>query len=458
MLDCLKTKGNEVGKSKCSILALLQLLATLSVPLAIGLYTIVHKTNESDLARQNRRKDLDIAGGNRAKDESIANEVRKENILVEYQNSLAKILLDHGMTLNGSVSARFVVRVKTLTAVKQLDTVRKAFLIQSLYEANLITTAVSTESIISLEGADLNKLHLGSTEDDTERPSHACLSLAGAILTNASFRLDNLNGANFTNAKLRFADFTDSRTDYGQYCYHKIPPLSVSFHSAILNEANFMTALYDNAIFTYAKMSKANLQKFTCRYCNVVGANLSEADLTGVTFNGPANIGWAKFINSKLINASFTDGVNFQQSDFTRANANGISFRQSLFGFMAYRNVQRSPHYTKPLIRRELDRQLTVMVLVQVLVNIFTLLPYAIVNILSLQMENTNNLLLKTQVQLASNITLIMYYVYYANPFYIYICASERFRRQLIHVLFTVPLNRWKRQPRIIINQVLPQL
>ncbi|CAF4231693.1 unnamed protein product, partial [Adineta steineri] len=120
--------------------------------------------------------------------------------------------------------------------------------------------------------------------------------------------------------------------------------------------------------------------------------------------------------------------------------------------------VQRSPHYTKPLIRRELDRQLTVMVLVQVLVNIFTLLPYAIVNILSLQMENTNNLLLKTQVQLASNITLIMYYAYYANPFYIYICASERFRRQLIHVLFTVPLNRWKRQPRIIINQVLPQL
>ncbi|CAF1105908.1 unnamed protein product [Adineta steineri] len=130
----------------------------------------------------------------------------------------------------------------------------------------------------------------------------------------------------------------------------------------------------------------------------------------------------------------------------------------ALFGFMAYRNVQRSPHYTKPLIRRELDRQLTVMVLVQVLVNIFTLLPYAIVNILSLQMENTNNLLLKTQIQLASNITLIMYYVYYANPFYIYICASERFRRQLIHVLFTVPLNRWKRKPRIIINQVLPQL
>ncbi|CAF0846014.1 unnamed protein product [Adineta steineri] len=330
-MDCLKTKTNEVGKSKCSIFALLQLLATLSVPLAIGLYTIVHKTNESDLARQNRRKDLDIAGGNRAKDESIANEVRKENILVEYQNSLAKILLDHGMTLNGSVSARFVVRVKTLTAVKQLDTVRKAFLIQSLYEANLITTAVSTESIISLEGADLNRLHLGSTEDDTERPSHACLSLAGAILTNASFRLDNLNGANFTNAKLRFADFTDSRTDYGQYCYHQIPPLSVSFHSAILNEANFMTALYDNAIFTYAKMSKANLQKFTCRYCNVVGANLSEADLTGVTFNGPANIGWAKFNNSKLINASFTDGVNFQQSDFTRANANGISIRKCMF-------------------------------------------------------------------------------------------------------------------------------
>ena len=38
---------------------------------------------------------------------------------------------------------------------------------------------------------------------------------------------------------------------------------------------------------------------------------------------------------------------------------------------------------------------------------------------------------------------------------YIYVCASERFREQLIYVLFEVHLKRWRR-PKIIINQVAP--
>jgi hypothetical protein len=50
------------------------------------------------------------------------------------------------------------------------------------------------------------------------------------------------------------------------------------------------------------------------------------------------------------------------------------------FGWMAYRNVQQLAYRTIPLVRRELDKQLTLMVLVQVAANIFTLLPYTTAN------------------------------------------------------------------------------
>ncbi|CAF0985806.1 unnamed protein product [Adineta steineri] len=128
-----------------------------------------------------------------------------------------------------------------------------------------------------------------------------------------------------------------------------------------------------------------------------------------------------------------------------------------LFGLMAFHNIRQIPHYTIPLVRRELDKQLTVMVLLQNLMSFFTLLPYTVVNIISLNMKNPIDPLVQARIQLSSAVTLLIYYIYYANPFYVYMCASERFRRQLIYVLFKIHLNRWRQRPRIINNQVLPE-
>jgi hypothetical protein len=85
-----------------------------------------------------------------------------------------------------------------------------------------------------------------------------------------------------------------------------------------------------------------------------------------------------------------------------------------LFGLMAFRNLQQMPHYTVPLVRRELDKQLTMMVLLQILINIFTLLPYTVVNILSLKMQSIDDPLTQAQIQLSSSVTLLFYYVYFA--------------------------------------------
>ncbi|CAF4366327.1 unnamed protein product [Rotaria sp. Silwood2] len=61
-----------------------------------------------------------------------------------------------------------------------------------------------------------------------------------------------------------------------------------------------------------------------------------------------------------------------------------------------------------------------------------------------------------TKIQFTATITVLLYYINFGSPFFIYICASERFRRQLIHVLFTIHFERWRRS-RMVVNKVAPE-
>ncbi|CAF0944796.1 unnamed protein product [Rotaria sordida] len=128
----------------------------------------------------------------------------------------------------------------------------------------------------------------------------------------------------------------------------------------------------------------------------------------------------------------------------------------ALFGSMAFRNIKEMPYRTVPLVRRELDKQLTVMVLVQVVVGIFGLLPYTTVFAVATNKNLTSDPVIQAKLQFATTVTVIIYYTYFASPFYVYICVSERFRKQLFYVLFNIHLNRWRRR-RIIINHVAPE-
>ena len=68
----------------------------------------------------------------------------------------------------------------------------------------------------------------------------------------------------------------------------------------------------------------------------------------------------------------FKHVVSNNTGEMTCVNTNNI-FPQFFFGFLAYRNIQQMSHRTLPLARRELDTQLTVMVLMQVISALFTI-------------------------------------------------------------------------------------
>ncbi|CAF1354764.1 unnamed protein product [Adineta steineri] len=129
----------------------------------------------------------------------------------------------------------------------------------------------------------------------------------------------------------------------------------------------------------------------------------------------------------------------------------------TLFGSLAYYNIQQLRFRTLPLFRRELDKQLTIMVLVQTATSFFTLTPFNILSALSLNTSIMNDPILAGKIQGLLTIGIFLYYLTFAIPFYIYICVSERFRRQLIYVVFEILLNRCQR-PRIGINHVAPEI
>ncbi|CAF0746132.1 unnamed protein product [Adineta steineri] len=115
----------------------------------------------------------------------------------------------------------------------------------------------------------------------------------------------------------------------------------------------------------------------------------------------------------------------------------------SFFAIMAYLNVQRIAYRTVPLIRRELDKQLTSIVLIQIPCTIIATVPYAITNILTSNQNLMTNQVIWAQIQFASSMSLLLLYAGSCTPFYVCMLVSERFRRQLMFVLTKIFCHRW---------------
>jgi hypothetical protein len=85
-----------------------------------------------------------------------------------------------------------------------------------------------------------------------------------------------------------------------------------------------------------------------------------------------------------------------------------------LFGSMAYYNVRRLPYRTVPLIRRELDKQLTTMVLVQVFYNTFVFAPFIIMTVVNLNTSDIQDPIITAKLQFANLISFTIFYLYFA--------------------------------------------
>jgi hypothetical protein len=83
-----------------------------------------------------------------------------------------------------------------------------------------------------------------------------------------------------------------------------------------------------------------------------------------------------------------------------------------IFAIMAYYNARNLVHRTIPLVRRELDKQLTVMVLVQVLISFCTLLPFSIDTIFLTVNTLPNDPVIQAKISLSGKLITNFFILY----------------------------------------------
>ena len=346
----------------------IQLIATIWIPIAIAIYTIVeNKSNESiaesnrlkdtqlanisraselEIALANRLNELTIAEQSRQKDRDLAMDHQHQTILGEYQSFLAKSIIEHGVALNKPAQAKVAVHFMTFMALKQLDTKRRGILLRSLYDAKLITLArtapSSSSSTVDLQQADLAAIQfgllpeIGETLPRTRYIIWQDLWLPNTILTNATFRHTVLDGASFSGSDMSSADLSFSSHMVLRSSKIRLTN-EIDFSVTSLVNASFYKATLKYTDFTAANLTWANMHGIECRHCTFSWATLFQADLSS-----------SKIFSSRLSplerldckNANFSRAIvhsahygeiNLDHSDWSQVEASRISVLNCTF-------------------------------------------------------------------------------------------------------------------------------
>ncbi|CAF3671417.1 unnamed protein product [Rotaria socialis] len=230
-----------------SCFELVQLLISISIPIAIGIHTVLENNCELTITNNNRQQDLDLADS----------EKKKDLILRECQKILRKVIERYGTQIEENTSGSLVARSKLITY--RSDEYRPPVLLQS---ANL---------------PDLNLIA------ESERRVLYNLSLEGIIMTSADFYEINIRGARLNSSILNHVDFsspwnTPSFDD--EIGTFKSNSSQLLFEKTNLTYASFVFVTNEKAAFTLTIMDNASLGAFfSCSNCI-----FDFTDMAGVNF------------------------------------------------------------------------------------------------------------------------------------------------------------------------------
>ncbi len=174
---------------------------------------------------------------------------QRQATLVGYLDDMSNLLLMSGLqTAKPGSTVQALAEARTLTALRNLDGLRKGTLIRFLWEANLIKIGANMlPPIISLNGANLSEtIFTGGS-----------LNLGGSVSSPPIVALNSQTGQLFsTGANLQDVDLS----------------------GAILEGADLRYANLQDANLSFADLENANLKS-----ANLKNTNLNSADLKGAT-------------------------------------------------------------------------------------------------------------------------------------------------------------------------------
>lgn len=250
-------------------------------------------------------------------DVQIAADQQREDVLVAFENDISALLLnDNLLSSKSGDEVRVVARARTLAALRRLDPNRKGYLLQFLYEAQLVMDSPVGNPIIDLFGANLNQanLPLASLQNaDLLGTDLGNADLAGADLSGANLNLAKLSSANLRGANLTFAHMHGTALRGANLRGAFIILGSADLSGANLSEADLERVILKGASLVGAKLVGANLTDADLCDTDLNSADLQDAKLAGACLDGAdlfhANLKGAQVASEQLAQAKTLEGA-----------------------------------------------------------------------------------------------------------------------------------------------------
>jgi uncharacterized protein YjbI with pentapeptide repeats len=251
----------------------LQLLGALAIPVVVGFGTVWFTTKQGQVSNEENKDN------------------QREAALQAYLNNMSELLLKEKLRESAEdAEVRKIARARTLTVLRGLDAVRKASVLQFLYESDLID---KDKYIIDLGGADLSGANIGRAHlfgSNLRAANLGKANLLGAYLESAYLAGANLRGADLRQADLIQTDLFRanlSGANLSMAGFYRANLLQASLEGADLRAANLLQANLNGAnlrganLSSRADLSEADLSRADMGRANLSGANLGGADLSG---------------------------------------------------------------------------------------------------------------------------------------------------------------------------------
>jgi uncharacterized protein YjbI with pentapeptide repeats len=211
--------------------------------------------------------------------QQLLEEQRAQNAALQaYLDQMSQLMLGGDLLRSSEEDSavRTLARARTQTVLGQLDSDRKASVVQFLYEADLIK---AEDPVLNLSGVGLRDANLSQLDLSDA-------NLSGAVLRRADLHGTNLSDAILRGAELNHADLRDATMS------------GADLSEANLNFANLSGAVLNNADLPHADLSGANMSGAFLRYADLRESQLIETNLSGADLL-EADLGYARLDGAK---------------------------------------------------------------------------------------------------------------------------------------------------------------
>ena len=304
--NCRRKSGDKVQeKSPSTTVQWAQALIPVSLPLVIGIFTVITTIQNRHIAQQQRNAD-----------KSRAEDGQRETVFTNYINEISRYR-DENTDNIFDTSKILYIHTKTLTALRNLDEERKKNILRFLQESLLLSSGKSD----LLVGADFSRINMNQNE---------CV-FTDVYLDGASFQDSSFTQCVFRRSRLTQIDFRGADLARSVFGFSNLT-------ECLLDNANLQGAIIRSATFTSTSLS----------YVNFRGAKLDEVqfhnvNLTGAVLDHPRQLEQMAIRNSLLPDGSLSsiDGFHFNISGHS-LTSDALTQLQTNETIEQYSSVQRA--------------------------------------------------------------------------------------------------------------------